>query len=53
VVATAGTSDLPVAEEAAVTLEAASCEVDRVYDAGVAGKSVYMRPHHLFPPRNE
>jgi NCAIR mutase (PurE)-related protein len=38
VVATAGTTDLPVAEEAAVTLEAAGCEVDRVYDAGVAGE---------------
>lgn len=37
VVATAGTTDLPVAEEAAVTLEAAGVEVDRVYDAGVAG----------------
>jgi pyridinium-3,5-biscarboxylic acid mononucleotide synthase len=37
VVATAGTTDLPVAEEAAVTLEAAGCRVDRVYDAGVAG----------------
>jgi pyridinium-3,5-biscarboxylic acid mononucleotide synthase len=37
VVATAGTTDLPVAEEAAVTLEAAGCQVDRVYDAGVAG----------------
>jgi NCAIR mutase (PurE)-related protein len=37
VVATAGTTDLYVAEEAAVTLEAAGCEVDRIYDAGVAG----------------
>jgi len=37
VVATAGTTDLPVAEEAAVTLECAGCEVDRIYDAGVAG----------------
>ncbi|EEC43325.1 predicted protein [Phaeodactylum tricornutum CCAP 1055/1] len=37
VVATAGTTDLPVSEEAAVTLEAAGCEVDRIYDAGVAG----------------
>lgn len=37
VVATAGTTDIPVAEEAAVTLEAAGCEVDRIYDAGVAG----------------
>jgi pyridinium-3,5-biscarboxylic acid mononucleotide synthase len=37
VVACAGTTDLPVAEEAAVTLEAAGCEITRVYDAGVAG----------------
>ena len=37
VVATAGTTDLPVAEEAAVTLEASGCIVDRVYDVGVAG----------------
>lgn len=37
VVATAGTTDLEVAEEAAVTLEAAGCDVDRVYDVGVAG----------------
>ncbi|KAI2513485.1 AIR carboxylase [Fragilaria crotonensis] len=31
------TTDLPIAEEAAVTLEAAGCEITRVYDAGVAG----------------
>jgi len=37
VVACAGTTDLPVAEEAAVTLEAAGCTVDRIYDVGVAG----------------
>lgn len=37
VVACAGTTDLPIAEEAAVTLEAAGVEVTRVYDAGVAG----------------
>jgi NCAIR mutase (PurE)-related protein len=37
VVATAGTTDMPVAEEAAVTLEAAGLDVDRIYDAGVAG----------------
>ena len=37
VVACAGTTDLPVAEEAAITLEAAGCEVDRIYDVGVAG----------------
>ena len=33
----AGTSDLPVAEEAAVTAEAFGVEVTRLYDVGVAG----------------
>ena len=33
----AGTSDLPVAEEAAVTAELLGNTVDRVYDVGVAG----------------
>lgn len=33
----AGTSDLPVAEEAAVTAETMGAEVDRVFDVGVAG----------------
>lgn len=37
VVACAGTTDLPVAEEAAITLEETGVEVDRVYDCGVAG----------------
>lgn len=37
VVASAGTSDLPVAEEAAVTAELMGNEVTRVYDVGVAG----------------
>jgi pyridinium-3,5-biscarboxylic acid mononucleotide synthase len=37
VVATAGTTDIMVAEEAAVTLEACNVSVDRVYDVGVAG----------------
>jgi len=36
-VVSAGTSDLPVAEEAVVTLEFMGVPVDRVYDAGVAG----------------
>jgi NCAIR mutase (PurE)-related protein len=36
-VVSAGTSDLPVAEEAAVTLEFMGLSVRRVYDAGVAG----------------
>jgi NCAIR mutase (PurE)-related protein len=36
-VVSAGTSDLPVAEEAAVTLEFMGVSARRVYDAGVAG----------------
>ncbi|MCU0255298.1 MAG: nickel pincer cofactor biosynthesis protein LarB [Vicinamibacterales bacterium] len=36
-VAAAGTSDLPVAEEAAITAEAMGNPVDRIYDVGVAG----------------
>jgi NCAIR mutase (PurE)-related protein len=42
VVACAGTSDLPVAEEAWVTAEAFGCRVDRLVDVGVAGA------HRLF-----
>ncbi|HWE38159.1 MAG TPA: nickel pincer cofactor biosynthesis protein LarB [Isosphaeraceae bacterium] len=37
VVVTAGTSDLPVAEEARVTAEAWDCDVELVADVGVAG----------------
>ncbi|MDO8475152.1 MAG: nickel pincer cofactor biosynthesis protein LarB [Candidatus Rokubacteria bacterium] len=36
-VVSAGTSDLPVAEEAAVTAEAMGNRVERLYDCGVAG----------------
>ena len=36
-VITAGTSDLPVAEEAALTAEVMGNEVKRVFDVGVAG----------------
>jgi len=36
-VAAAGTSDLPVAEEAAITAEVFGNRVDRLYDVGVAG----------------
>lgn len=36
-VSCAGTSDLPVAEEAALTAEAVGCRVERIYDVGVAG----------------
>lgn len=37
VVASAGTSDLPVCEEAALTAETLGSRVTRIYDAGVAG----------------
>jgi len=36
-VVSAGTSDIPVAEEAAVTAEAMGSRVERLYDVGVAG----------------
>lgn len=36
-VITAGTSDMPVAEEAAITAELLGNKVSRIYDAGVAG----------------
>jgi hypothetical protein len=36
-IAAAGTSDLPVAEEAAVTAEFHGAAVERIYDVGVAG----------------
>ena len=37
VIATGGTSDIPVAEEAAITAEVLGNEVIRLYDVGVAG----------------
>lgn len=36
-VCTGGTADIPVAEEAAQTAEYFGCEVDRIFDVGVAG----------------
>jgi pyridinium-3,5-biscarboxylic acid mononucleotide synthase len=44
-VAAAGTSDLPVAEEAAVTAEVMGNAVDRLYDVGVAGLHRLLREH--------
>ena len=44
-VVTAGTSDIPVAEEAAVTCEILGCEVARLFDVGVAG--VHRLTSHL------
>jgi pyridinium-3,5-biscarboxylic acid mononucleotide synthase len=44
-VAAAGTSDLPVAEEAAITAEVMGNQVDRLYDVGVAGLHRLLREH--------
>jgi len=44
-VACAGTSDLPVAEEAVVTAELMGNAVDRLYDVGVAGIHRVLREH--------
>src|SRR5215211_3450566 len=44
-VAAAGTSDLPVAEEAAVTAEVMGNTVDRLYDVGVAGLHRLLTEH--------
>ena len=45
VIACAGTSDLPVAEEAVVTAELMGNVVDRMYDVGVAGIHRVLREH--------
>jgi NCAIR mutase (PurE)-related protein len=44
-VAAAGTSDLPVAEEACVTAEVMGNAVDRLFDVGVAGLHRLLREH--------
>ncbi|MHA1265720.1 MAG: nickel pincer cofactor biosynthesis protein LarB [Candidatus Helarchaeota archaeon] len=44
---TAGTSDIPVAEEAKIIAEAMGCSVINAYDVGVAGI------HRVFPPLSE
>jgi NCAIR mutase (PurE)-related protein len=41
----AGTSDLPVAEEAAVTAQLMGNDVDRLYDVGVAGLHRLLAEH--------
>ena len=43
----AGTADVPVAEEARVVAEEMGCDIVRAYDVGVAGI------HRLFPPLEE
>lgn len=43
----AGTSDIPVAEEAAITVECLDNPVDRLYDTGVAGLHRLLSKQHL------
>jgi NCAIR mutase (PurE)-related protein len=45
VVAAAGTADLPVAEEAAITAQLMGNAVDRLYDVGVAGLHRLLKEH--------
>jgi NCAIR mutase (PurE)-related protein len=51
-VASAGTSDIPVAEEAAVTCEVLGNRVERVYDVGVAGLHRVLDHHHVLSEAN-
>jgi len=44
-IAAAGTADLPVAEEAAVTATIMGNTIDRIYDVGVAGLHRLLREH--------
>lgn len=44
---TAGTADLPVAEEAAITAELCGFEVERLWDVGVAGIHRLLAHRHL------
>ena len=44
---TAGTSDIPIAEESRIIAEAMGCDVIKAYDVGVAGL------HRVFPPLSE
>jgi NCAIR mutase (PurE)-related protein len=44
-VASAGTSDLPIAEEAAITAEVMGNRVERLYDVGVAGLHRLLTAH--------
>ena len=47
VVVTAGTSDIPVAEEAAVTAELMGAKVTRLFDVGVAGVHRVLDHRHV------
>jgi hypothetical protein len=51
-VVSAGTSDVPVAEEASVTAEVRGNRVERIYDAGVAGLHRLLEHHPLLLEAN-
>ena len=51
-VLSAGTSDLPVAEEAAVTADIMGNQVERIYDVGVAGLHRLLRRLELIQSAN-
>jgi NCAIR mutase (PurE)-related protein len=51
-VVTAGTADLPVAEEAALTAEVMGSRVERLYDVGVAGIHRLFDNHQLITAAN-
>jgi NCAIR mutase (PurE)-related protein len=51
-VVSAGTADLPVAEEAALVAEALGNRVERVYDCGVAGLHRLLGHHHVLAEAN-
>ena len=52
VVASAGTADLPVAEEAALVAEALGNRVERIYDCGVAGLHRLLAHYDLLAEAN-
>ena len=51
-VVSAGTSDIPVAEEAAVTAETLGNRVERIYDCGVAGLHRLLDHRHVLNEAN-
>ncbi len=51
-VVTAGTADIPVAEEAAVTADVMGSRVDRLYDVGVAGLHRLLDNQHRLQGAN-
>jgi pyridinium-3,5-biscarboxylic acid mononucleotide synthase len=51
-VVTAGTTDIPVAEEAALTAEVCGAAVDRIFDVGVAGLHRLLGERHRLNDAN-